>query len=84
MEGLDDLPEGSHVHMHVLQESRQIHRAACEGEHGQQPILEAGLHFKRKNATALGLALGDWRGTCLKVVIGESVHGDRPCGRVER
>ena len=74
MEGLDDLPEGSHVHVHVLQESCPIHGAACAGEHGQQPLLEAGLHFKRKNATALGLVLGDWRGACLNLNIAVGFH----------
>ena len=54
--------------------------------------VKLGLHFYRhsdftsseRERPLWGCFWGAWRGTCLEVVIGESVHKDRPCGRAER
>ena len=54
--------------------------------------VKLGLHFNRhsdftsseRERPLWGCFWGAWRGTCLEVVIGESVHKDRPCGRAER
>ena len=54
--------------------------------------VKLGLHFNRhsdftsseREQPLWGCFWDAWRGTCLEVVIGGSVHGDRPCGRAER
>ena len=54
--------------------------------------VKLGLHFNRhsdftsseREQPLWGYFWDAWRGTCLEVVIGGSVHGDRPCGRAER
>ena len=53
--------------------------------------VKLGLHFYRhsdftsseRERPLWGCFWGAWRGTCLEVVIGESVHKDRPCGRAD-